>query len=96
MAVHVHVKVACPFTKTEIHTNVEIACLAAPRPMLLVSDGGDWTKNNPRVEFPFALRIYKLYGRESAFENVHLEKEVYDYGINKRLADGKVAKGLFP
>ena len=26
----------------------------------------------------------------------HLEKEVYDYGINKRLADGKVAKGLFP
>ena len=79
-----------------LRDNLKCTRLAAPRPMLLVSDGGDWTKNNPRVEFPFALRIYKLYGRESAVENVHLEKEVYDYGINKRLADGKVAKGLFP
>jgi hypothetical protein len=69
-----------------VYTNIEIACLAAPRPMLLVSDGGDWTKNTATVEFPFAQGIYKFYGTESAVENVHLINEKHDLGINKRLA----------
>jgi hypothetical protein len=72
-------------TGSKVFTNAEIACLAAPRPMLMVSDGDDWTKNNPAVEYPFAKRIYKLYGRESLVENAHLEKEGHDYGKNKRL-----------
>ncbi len=54
--------------------------------MLLVSDGDDWTKNNPAVEFPFANSIYKLYGKESLVENAHFPNEVHDYGKNKRLA----------
>jgi uncharacterized protein len=70
----------------KVYSNAEIACVAAPRPMLLVSDGDDWTSNTEKVEYPFARSIYKLYGKESMVENVHLANEVHDYGINKRLA----------
>jgi len=66
--------------------NVEIAALAAPRPMLLISDGADWTKNTPVVEFPFIQKIYKVYGRESLVENAHFAGEKHDYGFNKRQA----------
>jgi len=66
--------------------NVEIAALAAPRPMLLISDGADWTKNTPVVEFPFLLKIYNLYGREGLVENAHFADEEHDYGFNKRQA----------
>jgi poly(3-hydroxybutyrate) depolymerase len=66
--------------------NVEIASLTAPRPMLLVSDGGDWTKNTPNVEFPFVQNIYGLYGKRDLVENVHLPDEKHDYGPSKRNA----------
>ncbi|WP_229215906.1 alpha/beta hydrolase family protein [Dyadobacter frigoris] len=66
--------------------NVEIAALTAPRPMLLTSDGGDWTKNTPEVEFPFIQKIYSLYGKKSEVENVHLADEKHDYGPSKRKA----------
>ncbi len=71
-------------TGNKVFTNTEIACLAAPRPMLMISDGDDWTKNNPTVEYPFSRRIYKLYNKESLVENAHFEKEGHDYGKNKR------------
>lgn len=67
-------------------SNIEIAALAAPRPLLLVSDGNDWTKNTPDVEYPFLKRIYALYGAESNIENVHLQNEFHDYGFSKRKA----------
>lgn len=64
--------------------NVEIAALCAPRPMLLISDGGDWTKNVPRIEFPYIQKVYALYNAESKVDNVHLPAERHDYGPNKR------------
>ncbi|MEM9674984.1 MAG: acetylxylan esterase [Bacteroidota bacterium] len=67
-------------------SNVEIAALAAPRPMLLVSDGDDWTKNNPKVEYPHIRNIYRLYGKEELVENHHLPDEEHDYGPSKRNA----------
>jgi hypothetical protein len=67
-------------------SNVEIAALAAPRPMLLISDGKDWTKNTADVEYPYIKNIYGYYGKKENVENVHLPNEGHDYGINKRKA----------
>jgi dienelactone hydrolase len=66
--------------------NVEIAALSAPRPLLLISDGGDWTRNTPRIEYPYIQKVYALYHAENRVENVHLPAEKHDYGPSKRAA----------
>ncbi len=66
--------------------NVEIAALCAPRPMLLISNGADWTRNTPRVEYPYIQKVYALYDAEHKVENVHLPAEKHDYGYSKRAA----------
>lgn len=54
-------------------TNVEIAAMMAPRPMLLVSASGDWTRDTPREEFPAVRRIYELYGQAENVETVQID-----------------------
>jgi dienelactone hydrolase len=71
---------------THLTNNVEIAALAAPRPMLLVSDDSDWTRNCPRLEYPFIRNIYSWYGAQHDVENVHLPGEHHDFGPSKRQA----------
>jgi len=66
--------------------NVEIAACAAPRPLLLVSDGDDWTKNNPEVEYPHLQYIYGLLGKPDLVANVHLPNDKHGYDYNKRAA----------
>jgi dienelactone hydrolase len=67
-------------------SNPMIAALAAPRPLLVVSDGKDWTLNAPNVEYPFLQRVYAYYGAERKVANVHLPSEGHDYGPSKRAA----------
>lgn len=54
--------------------------------MLLVSDGGDWTKNSPVVEMPYLKYIYQLSGKAALVQNVHLPSDLHGYDLNKRIA----------
>ena len=63
-----------------------LAAAMAPRPTLIVSDGGDWTSTYPTLEYPFLRRIWGFYGAEEAIRNVHFATERHDYGENKRRA----------
>jgi len=67
-------------------SNAMIASFAAPRQMLVVSDGADWTQHVPEIEFPFLQKIYGYYGAEKSVANVHLPLEKHDYGPSKRAA----------
>jgi len=48
--------------------NVEIAAAIAPRPLLMVSATGDWTKNTMEQEYPAVRSFYSLFG---AADRVH-------------------------
>jgi hypothetical protein len=69
-----------------VYTNTEVACVMTPKPMLWISNGTDWTKNNESVEYPFARHVYSLYDKEALVENAHFPTEGHDYGENKRRA----------
>lgn len=67
--------------------NPELLAFFAPKPLLVVSDGGDWTASVPELEFPYLQRVYGFYGAQNKVENVHLPQEHHDYGVNKRNAN---------
>ncbi|QJD97294.1 acetylxylan esterase [Mucilaginibacter robiniae] len=66
--------------------NDEIAAMAAPRPQLVISDGGDWSTNVPDTDLPYLQKIYGYYGKQELVANAHFPKEGHDYGKSKRLA----------
>jgi len=53
--------------------NVETAALIAPRPMLMVSASGDWTRNTATEEFPAVRSIYRLLDAESQLDHAHFD-----------------------
>lgn len=65
--------------------NVEIAAMAAPRPQLLISDGGDWTDKMPEHDFPYLQKMYSWYDKKDDVRNVHLANDKHDFGITKRM-----------
>ncbi len=88
---------AMPIHKTKDYetNNVEIAALVAPKPMMLISDGGDWTLNTPEVEYPHIKRIYSFFNADDKIENAHFPSEGHDYGPSKRAAASRfLAKHL--
>ncbi len=65
--------------------NAEIAAMIAPRPLLVISDGDDWTKSVPGTDYPYLKKVYKFYGKEINVGSVYLPNDKHDYGITKRL-----------
>jgi hypothetical protein len=64
--------------------NAEIAAMAAPRPMLAITDGKDWTAQTPEVAYPYLQKLYGYYGKTNLVQNAHLPTEGHDYGPSKR------------
>ena len=69
-----------------VANNVEVAAVIAPKPLLLISDGEDWTQNVPELEYPHLQRIYRLFGKSTNVENAHFPGEGHDFGPSKREA----------
>lgn len=65
--------------------NVEIGALMAPRPLLMVSATGDWTKNTPRNEYPAMRGIYELYDKASLVESIQIDAP-HNYNKDSREA----------
>ncbi len=82
--------------------NVEIAALMAPRPMLMVSATGDWTKNTLVEEYPAMKKIYELYDAGAQVETVQINaphnynkasrEAVYKFFGKQVLGDGDASK----
>jgi hypothetical protein len=66
-------------------SNVEIAAMFAPKPMLVVSDTTDWTKNVPKEEFPAIKKIYDLYKKGDQVSVVQFEA-VHNFNQQSREA----------
>jgi len=75
-----------PIRKSDNHetNNADIAAMIAPRPLLLVSNGNDWTKYTLDVEYPYAKHIYSLYDAANRTDVAFFADEVHDYGASKR------------
>ncbi len=65
---------------------VEIGAVIAPKPLLVISDGGDWTAHVPQDVMPHLERIYGFYGSSGNVENAHFPEGKHDYGEDKRRA----------
>ena len=65
--------------------NVEIAAMMSPRPMLLISATGDWTKNTPERELPAIQSFYKLYNRADRVSCVRI-RSGHNYNRQSREA----------
>jgi hypothetical protein len=66
--------------------NPELLATFAPKPVCVISDGGDWTASVPELEYPYLQRIFGFYNAQSKLSNVHLPNEKHDFGLNKRKA----------
>lgn len=65
--------------------NAELMSVFAPKPLMVISDGKDWTHTVPTLEYPFLQRTYSFYDAVKNVQNIHLPEEGHTFGINKRL-----------
>jgi dienelactone hydrolase len=67
-------------------SNMVVGALMAPRPLILISNGGDWTVETPKEVFPAIQSIYRLYGAEKNVANVHFPQFIHNYNKESREA----------
>ena len=65
--------------------NVMFAAMMAPRPLLMVSATGDWTRNTPQEEFPAVHGIYRLLDAAPNVESVQIDQQ-HNYNKESREA----------
>jgi len=71
----------------KVKSNIcERAACFAPKPLLVISDGDDWTRRNPDIEYAYLQYVYSLYGAQPNVENFHDLHGVHDYSLSKRQA----------
>jgi dienelactone hydrolase len=61
--------------------NVELAATIAPRPLLMVSATGDWTKETMQLEYPEMQKFYALF---DARDHVLAVQEQADHNYNRQ------------
>jgi dienelactone hydrolase len=86
--------------------NIEIGAMMAPRPLLMISATGDWTKETPTVEYPAIRAVYALYGAEDRLKSVQIDAghnynrasraPVYAWFRRWLTRDGAAAAGSVP
>ena len=67
-------------------SNMVVGALMAPRPLILISNSGDWTVETPKEVFPAIQSIYRLYGAEKNVANVHFPQFIHNYNKESREA----------
>ena len=67
-------------------SNMVVGALMAPRPLILISNGGDWTVETPKEVFPAIQSIYRLLGVENNVTNVHFPQFIHNYNKESREA----------
>jgi dienelactone hydrolase len=65
--------------------NVMFGAMMAPRPLLMVSATGDWTRNTPQEEFPAVRGIYRLLDAAPNVESVQIDQK-HNYSKESREA----------
>ncbi len=73
--------------------NVEVAAMMAPRPLLLVSTSGDWTKNAKSEVYPAIRRVYELYGKADVFRTADFNFP-HNYNHESRMAAYAFFRGV--
>jgi len=64
--------------------NTEIAASIAPRPLLIISDGADWTRHFPQDEYAYVKHVYSFFGADNHALNFHFANGGHDYSFTKR------------
>jgi len=64
---------------------MEIGALMAPKPLLMISATGDWTRETPHVEYPSIREIYTLFGAEERLHTVMVDA-THNYNKESREA----------
>jgi dienelactone hydrolase len=67
-------------------SNMVVSALMAPRPLLIVSNGGDWTVETPKEVFPAVQSVYRLFDAEKNVSNAHFPDFIHNYNKESREA----------